>query len=175
MIAAIGCLFGIWSYPATRENESTRQALFLGFSFMDGLTIAPLVNSVYLINPSILTSTFFYTFLIFASFSFSALRTRRRSYMFLGGILGSLLSILFFGGLANMFLGSSMIYTIELYLGLFMFCGYVLYDTQLIVERVENGTTDFVGDSVLLFTDFIAVFVRLLIILSKKDEKKKKK
>ena len=57
---------------------------------------------------------------------------------------------------------------IQLYLGLVLFCGFVLFDTQLIIERFNNGDNDYIWHSVDLFIDFIAIFKRLLIILASK-------
>ena len=33
---------------------------------------------------------------------------------------------------------------VHLYLGLAMFCGFVLYDTQLIVEKCRQGDCDYI-------------------------------
>lgn len=33
---------------------------------------------------------------------------------------------------------------VTLYLGLVIFCGFVLFDTQLIVEKCRNGDDDFI-------------------------------
>ncbi len=57
---------------------------------------------------------------------------------------------------------------IELYGGLLLFCGFVLFDTQLIVEKCERGDTDYIWHSLDLFLDFINIFRRLLIILASK-------
>jgi len=50
-----------------------------------------------------------------------------------------------------------------------------MVDTQLMILRAESGRTDFIHDSLQLLIDFVAIFVRLLIILSKKSDDKKKK
>lgn len=47
-------------------------------------------------------------------------------------------------------------------------CGFVLYDTQLIIEKRRSGDKDFVAHSVDLFIDFIGIFRRLVIILAEK-------
>lgn len=47
-------------------------------------------------------------------------------------------------------------------------CAFVLYDTQLIMEKRRNGDKDFIAHSVDLFIDFIGIFRRLLIILAQK-------
>lgn len=55
-----------------------------------------------------------------------------------------------------------------LYLGLALMSGFVLYDTQLIMEKRRAGDKDFIAHSVDLFVDFIGIFRRLLIILAQK-------
>lgn len=57
-----------------------------------------------------------------------------------------------------------------LYLGLALMSGFVLYDTQLIMEKRRAGDKDFIAHSVDLFVDFVGVFRRLLIILAQKVE-----
>ena len=56
----------------------------------------------------------------------------------------------------------------ELYLGLAVMCGCVLFDTQLIVEKKRNGDDDFIWHCIDLFVDIVAIFRRLLIILAQK-------
>lgn len=47
-------------------------------------------------------------------------------------------------------------------------CGFVLFDTQLIIEKRRMGSKDFVQHALELFIDFIGLFRRLLIILTQK-------
>ncbi|XP_046688378.1 probable Bax inhibitor 1 [Homalodisca vitripennis] len=53
-------------------------------------------------------------------------------------------------------------------------CGFVLYDTQLIIEKRRQGDKDFVAHSVDLFIDFIGIFRRLIIILAEKEDRNKR-
>lgn len=69
---------------------------------------------------------------------------------------------------ANIFLGSSLIYNFELYAGFFVLCGFVVFDTQMIVEKNRMGSKDFISDALCLFVDFITLFRRLVIILTQK-------
>ncbi|KAH6919984.1 hypothetical protein HPB50_029028 [Hyalomma asiaticum] len=82
--------------------------------------------------------------------------------------------------LVNLFMGSFFLFQTNLYLGVALFCGFVLYDTQIIIEKRKRGERDYIRHSVDLFLDFISIFRRLLIILTQKksendsdDEEKK--
>ncbi len=56
----------------------------------------------------------------------------------------SLLSLMFWMGIANMFLGSRLVFQLNLYAGLAVMCGFVLYDTQLIIEKCRRGDKDYI-------------------------------
>ena len=80
--------------------------------------------------------------------------------------------IMALSSMANLFIGSSMVASAELYMGLFVFSFYVLYDTQVIVERVESaGVTDDVRHALTLYTDFADIFMRLLVILARSSSR----
>lgn len=53
----------------------------------------------------------------------------------------------------------------QLYFGLLIFLGYMVFDTQEIIERAHYGDLDYVKHALTLFTDFVAVLVRILIIM----------
>lgn len=55
-----------------------------------------------------------------------------------------------------------------MYIGLFAMAGFILYDTQAIMEKRRAGSTDCVKHSLDLFFDLATVFRRLLIILTQK-------
>lgn len=60
-------------------------------------------------------------------------------------------------------------------MGLLVFAGYVLFDTQLVVERASAGDMDNIQHALDLFVDFMAIAVRVLIILLKNQEKKEER
>jgi FtsH-binding integral membrane protein len=130
--------------------------------------MGPLLDVVIDINPSIIVTALLGTAVIFGSFSLSAFFAERGSWLFLGGTLMTLLSTLMLLSLANLLFGSYLIFQVNLYLGLLVMCGFVLYDTQLIIEKRRNGDRDFVTHSLDLFLDFIGIFKRLVIILTEK-------
>ncbi|CAB4044226.1 Bax inhibitor 1, partial [Paramuricea clavata] len=123
----------------------------------------------------IVPTAFFFTTLIFVCFTLSALWAEERSYLYLGGLLGSGVTILLVSSLVNLFMRSYFLYQVHLYLGLVIFSAFILYDTQLIVEKFRRGDKDYVWQCVDLFIDFIAVFRRIMIILAQNKENKRKK
>ena len=80
-------------------------------------------------------------------------------------MLSSTISIGFWISFANLFLRSKMFLSLEIYLGIFMFSLYVIYDTTQIIKRAEMGSKDYLSDSLKLYTDLIELFVRVFIFL----------
>eukprot|EP01115_Flamella_aegyptia_P001721 TRINITY_DN1288_c0_g1_i1.p1 TRINITY_DN1288_c0_g1~~TRINITY_DN1288_c0_g1_i1.p1 ORF type:complete len:241 (-),score=27.37 TRINITY_DN1288_c0_g1_i1:11-733(-) len=163
----VGFLLLIWLNFTPRHEVTKRLGILCGFAFIEGLSIGPLVDAVIDIDPAIVTSAFLGTTCIFLCFSASAILSQRRSYFFLAGLLSSALSMLVFLSFMNLFFRSIAVFNIQLYGGLVLFCGFVIFDTQLIIEKAATGNKDYVSHSLELFLDFISIFVRLLIILSK--------
>eukprot|EP00026_Physarum_polycephalum_P012429 Phypoly_transcript_12737.p1 GENE.Phypoly_transcript_12737~~Phypoly_transcript_12737.p1 ORF type:complete len:235 (+),score=25.45 Phypoly_transcript_12737:51-755(+) len=171
LIALIGLV--IWFAITNPAQVQKRLGLLFAIAFTQGVFMAPLIQNTLNIDPTIVSTAFLGTTCVFASFSGFALFAERRSFLYIGGLLSSGLSMLFVLSLANIFARSMVVFNIQLYLGLLVFCGFVVFDTQLIVERAIQGDKDFVSHSLELFVDFTKIFVRLLIILSK-DKKSKK-
>ena len=86
------------------------------FSQLKGLGLGPLLDTVIRINPSIIPTAFLATALIFTCFSLCALISPRGQYLFLGAPLLSLFSFLSMLFLANIFIGSTMIFQVNLLL-----------------------------------------------------------
>lgn len=108
------------------------------------------------------------TTIVFVSFSISSLLAERGRWLYLGGTLISLLNTMVLFSFINLFLRWSLFYQIHLYVGLFLMCGFVMYDTQLIIEKFHMGGKDFILHSLDLFIDFIGIFRYLIIILTQK-------
>lgn len=175
---------------------------------------------------SLVVTAFVGTVVVFTCFAASAIYAKRRTFLFmgtsffgdvsmsfavpsvssytpLGGYLLSCLSNLVLLVFVGFFFRLPVIELIWLYGGLFLFCGFVLYDTNctspyyyyccvcalnlwsVIIEKAHQGSRDFVRHALELFLgtqledsveevvthqhlDFVNIFVRILIILSRR-------
>eukprot|EP00168_Porphyra_purpurea_P002267 TRINITY_DN1261_c0_g1_i13.p3 TRINITY_DN1261_c0_g1~~TRINITY_DN1261_c0_g1_i13.p3 ORF type:complete len:120 (-),score=56.59 TRINITY_DN1261_c0_g1_i13:149-508(-) len=109
---------------------------------------------------------------MFGALSASAVLARRRSYLFLGGGLGAALSALVVVSLASAWLRSSAAFGVELWGGLLVFCGFVLYDTQRMIERAHEGDRDAKRHALELFQDLFAMVVRVAVILARNQQRR---
>ncbi|KAF3826262.1 hypothetical protein GH733_006376 [Mirounga leonina] len=176
-LGSLGLMIWLMTTPHSHETEQKRLGLLAGFAFLTGVGLGPALELCIAINPSILPTAFMGTAMIFTCFTLSALYARRRSYLFLGGVLMSAMSLMLLSSLGNLFFGSIWLFQANLYVGLVVMCGFVLFDTQLIIEKAENGDKDYIWHCVDLFLDFITLFRKLMMILAmnEKDKKKEKK
>lgn len=106
-------------------------------------------------------------------FSLSALFAKRKSYLFLGGVLWTALWGMLLLSVVGMFARRLVGFGVLLYGGLFLMCAFVLYDTQMIVEKVAAGDVDYVSHAMELLIDFVDIFKRLLIIMLMSDQRKR--
>ncbi|XP_047319718.1 bax inhibitor 1-like [Impatiens glandulifera] len=181
-LTTLGCVGSIiWLHSTPSNDEKKKVSLLMAAALFEGASIGPLIELAIEIDPGMLISAFVGCAVAFGCFSMAAMLARRREYLYLGGLLSSCISILFWLQFASsIFGGSSAIFKFELYFGLLVFVGYIVVDTQEIIEKAHFGDLDYVKHALTLFTDFVAVFVRILLIMIKNSEnnerrKKKKK
>lgn len=169
-IIGIGFLLGLTSTQDNGKNRYMRLGLLMGFSFCSGLSLGTLLDFAITINPSIIVTALISTAAIFVCFSIASLTAQRGRWLYLGGSLLTFLTVLIGLSFANIFFGSQLLFQAYLYLGLALMCGFVLYDTQLIIEKRRLGDKDFISHSVDLFVDLLGIFRRLVIILIQKEQ-----
>jgi len=178
LLSALGSLGLVLLLSTTVDNSKnfyTRLGMLLGFGMLSGHSLGPLLNHVIAVNPQIVITALVGTSVVFITLSCAALLAERGKFLFLGGMLMSVLSTVTLVSLANLFLQSQAIYQAHLYIGLFVMSAFVLYDTQAIMEKRRAGNTDFIKHSLDLFFDLATVFRRLLIILTQKEERDQRK
>jgi len=175
MLASLGLMMWLSTTRHAKQDVSKRVAIFTAFCATSGLSLGPLIDMAIMIEPTLVSTALAGTAVIFISFTLAALLTRNRTFLFMGGFLMSSLMWLSFAGLMNIFFRSQMIFDMYIYGILFIFSAFVLYDTQLIVEKRRMGDDDFIWHSVDLFLDAVNIFRALLVILSKKEDNKKRR
>jgi len=165
----------LFSIELNARTQAKCFGLLSATALFTGIYLSPLINLAIHVDPQIVMTAFLFTTVIFVCFTMSALLTQKRTYLYLGGILATGTSLMLLLSLMNIFGRSQLIFNVNLYLGLAIACGYILYDTQVIVERANQGDMNYVKHAALLFIDMVDLFVRILIILLKNSQSKEKK
>jgi len=167
-----------YSTPHTHILSLPRRVwMVAALGICQGASIGPLIQLALQFDPSIILTALALTGNIFICFTLTALYIPRRSTFAFASILSSTLSFLVLISFLSIFFPTVWFYKIQLYLGLLVFSGYILFDTQQIIDRAENGHVDgdiYVDDAVQLFTNLVAIFIRILIILMEEKGKNNK-
>lgn len=160
-ILLVGSLAG-W---INKMSSQTATVIFVAYSILTGFVFSTLFL-VY--TAGSLASTFLITGGMFAVMSIYGWTTGKDLTKF-GSLLFMLLIGLIIASIVNIFLGSTMLYWISTYVGIFIFTGLVAYDTQKIKNMgtyVQEGTEEHRKGAILgalsLYLDFINLFLMLL-------------
>jgi len=174
-LGSLGFAIALISTKDNSKNTNVRLGYLLGFSLCSGLSMGPLLQFAIMVNPSIIPTALLSTCVVFGCFSVSTFFADHRKYLYLGGTLSSLLSVLILMSLVNLFIGSQLLFSAYIYLGLFVVCGFIAYDTALIIEKRRMGETDYIHHALLLFIDFADLFRHIVVILTKKESEKERR
>lgn len=169
-LIALGLVLGLVFTPDNGKNFIQRFSMLMGLGTFTGHSLGLLLEQVIYINPAIVVTALVGTTTLFACLTAAAFFAKRGKYLYLGGILMSALGTMALINLGNLFFRSYFVQDISLYLGLFIMAGFVLFDTQMIMEKHQMGSNDYIAHSLDLFYDVINIFRRLLIILAQKEE-----
>jgi FtsH-binding integral membrane protein len=149
-----------------------------GLAFQMGFLVGPAIHLLVNVYPELILQAVLYTATAFTCFSLISLYSKRRSFLFVGGIIMSLLQGMLMYRLTGWLFGWKTYNLAYLMFGLLIGCLYIIYDTQMIVERAERGDSDVITHTMVLFVDLFELFIRILQILielQKQEENKKKK
>jgi Bax inhibitor 1 len=163
MFAGLGCLLALQFMPP--KNPQARVGLFLAFTTLEGMSIAPFVKMGAM--KGVLGSALVLTGAVFAGFTAMALLAPRGKLLALGGPLFGMLLGMIVLSLFNMFYPTYFAHSIILYGGLALFSIMIAYDTQAMIERARCGNGDHVSDATGLFLNMLNIFIRLLQILGR--------
>lgn len=153
-IAAV--FFAMWA----RKRETMGLVALFTFTMLTGITTAP-VLLIY--SGATVTNAAFLTGIIFAGLSFYTI-TSKKDFSFMGGMLTTGLLVLIVGGLLNAFVfkssAGSFLFSAA---GVFIFSGFIIYDTFNILKRYP--TDEYISATLSLYLDILNLFLALLHIL----------
>lgn len=173
ILGSIGCALLLYTTPDNGKNTNTRLSYLLGFAGCTGMLMGPLLEVALYMNPVFIPTAFVFTFLVFASFTLCSIFSNHAKWIFMGGSLLSMLNILLFTSLINLFIGSYFIFQAQLYLGIALLCAFIMYDTAVIIQKRRMGDTDYISHSMVLFIDAVDLFQKLLTVLLAKDRRER--
>lgn len=130
MASMIGMAYLMYKITNQYDDEKTRIGYLWALSFCMGYLIGPAIHQIAEVNEGILIQAGVCTLAMFGSFSLVALFSKKRSFLFVGGIIASMTSCMFWYSITCWLLGYSyyngMVYMMS---GLFVACLYVIFDT----------------------------------------------
>ncbi|CAK9814863.1 Probable Bax inhibitor 1 [Anthophora plagiata] len=92
-LGTFGLLYSLINTPDNGKNQKLRLSYLLGFAFMSGLGLGPLLELVISINPSIIVTGLIGTTVVFVSFSISSLLAERGRWLHLGDLFMDFIAI----------------------------------------------------------------------------------
>lgn len=154
----------LFALYAVKEKPGINLAVLFGFTFISGLTITPLLASVFSMpgGAAIVAQAFLMTSVAFGGISMFALTTKR-DFSSMGKMLFITLIVIVIASLLNIFFASPVLQLAIAGIGAILFSAFILYDTQQIIKG--NFSTP-VEAAIALYLDFFNLFISLLQILS---------
>ena len=149
--------------PRVKHTPGVNLAVLFAFTFITGLTIAPLLTSIFAMpgGASIVGQAFLMTSVAFGAISMFAMTTKK-DFSFMGKFLFIALIIMIVAGISNIFIQSSMMQLAIASVGALLFSAFILYDTQNIIKGQYDSPIE---ASLALYLDFFNLFISLLQIL----------
>ena len=172
IIAELVLVFVI-SGMVAKLSMTTATLLFIFYSVLNGVTMS-LIFLAY--TESTIASTFFITAGTFGALSLYGYMTKKDLSSW-GSILGMALLGLIIASVVNAFMESDTLYWIISYVGVLLFVGLTVYDTQKIKRAImdpDNKVDDDLHKIALLgalslYLDFINLFLYMLRIMGDRD------
>jgi modulator of FtsH protease len=171
LILYFGAFFGL---SAVRRVPRVNVAAMLGFTFLSGLYIAPMLFIATLLGASghAMTANPVRDAFLLAVAEFGGLTAyvfvTKRDFSFLRGFLSMGILVLIVAMLIGMFVGSSVFQLAIASVGVLLFGAYVLYDTSRLLHSGDRS--DPVGAAIGLYLNFLNIFLFILrILMSSRD------
>jgi len=154
----------LFALYAVKNKPGINLAVLFGFTFLSGLTITPLLSSIFMMpgGASIVAQAFLMTSVAFGGISMFAMTTKR-DFSGMGKMLFIAVIILIVGGVSNIFFQSPVLQLAIAGVSALVFSAFILYDTQQIIK---GGFSTPIEAAIALYIDFLNLFISLLQILA---------
>ncbi len=157
-IAEIALLIGL---HFVKHKPGINLAVLFAFTFMTGITLAPLLSLAITIDAAIIGNAFAMTAFIFGGMSLFAIKSTKDFTGYGKPLMIALLVVVGFS-LVNLFLGSPLMSVIISAAVVFLFSILIVYDTQNIIRGNYGHPID---GAIALYLDFLNIFTSLIQLL----------
>lgn len=171
----IAFAYGIYQIRSPHNSENTQIGWLLLIAFSLGFITGPGIHHIAAIQPELVTQAALYTTGAFGSFSAVSLFSQRRSFIFLGGIIVTMMQAMAMYHLIGWMMGGAAFGIGYLMCSLFITCLWIIFDTQMIVEQSERGHRNVAEHALTLFLDLFKLFIKILQVLNELEKGKNKK
>ncbi|MFT6908606.1 MAG: modulator of FtsH protease [Glaciecola sp.] len=159
MLAAFGSLFAVSKYA----NSAAALPLTFLFTGLMGAALGPLLSYYVAVGyPGLIMEAFGTTAVIFVALSGYAITTKK-DFSFLSGFLIVGLVFAIIASIANIFFAVPAVHLAINAVIVFIFSGFILYDTSRIIK---GGETNYVMATVSLYLNIYNLFTALLALLN---------
>ena len=167
LITALLCLIIPIFKPSLYQKVPTNYIILTIFTLSYSWWIA--LYTIFFTPSSVLLAVFLtlITVLLITIYAFRS----KKDYTVYGGVLFTALNLLLICGILLIFFKIELLYVIEIYGGLLLFCAYLLYDVQLLVgdKSRKFGEDDYILAAINIYLDIIGIFIRILAIVGNKN------
>ncbi|NXK93935.1 LFG4 protein, partial [Formicarius rufipectus] len=166
LISVFGSLAIIVALTLYRHQHPVNLYLLLGFcSLIDTL---PFLFTVSFYDVSIVLQAFILTTAVFLGLTAYTLQSKRDFSKFGAGLFACLW-ILIFSGFLRLFFYSETIELVFAAAGALLFCGFIIYDTHLLMHKLSPE--EYILAAINLYLDIINLFLHLLRLLEAFNKK----
>lgn len=170
----IGYLVAFFGVYALRKVPVVNVLAMLAFTFVSGMTLSPLLAGTLMAKGMAIGLANIMTAFVGTTLAFGGLSAyvfiSRKDFSYIGGFLSVMLFGIIGFALCTMIFGtmwSPGVWIAFNVVGLAVMCGFVLYDTSMILHHYAED--EYVMAALALFLDFILIFKYLLRLLNSRD------
>ncbi|KAM6437946.1 LOW QUALITY PROTEIN: protein lifeguard 4 [Liasis olivaceus] len=165
LVALLGSLVVIVALTLYRHQHPVNLYLLFGFTLLEALTVAITVTFY---EVSIVLQAFILTTAVFLALTVYTLQSKR-DFSKVGAGLFTCLWILLLSSFLKFFFNNEVVELVFAAAGAFLFCGFIIYDTHLLMHKLSPE--EYILAAINLYLDIINLFLHLLRLLEAFNKK----